>query len=448
MHSNDELYKKFNALFEIDNFSKNLQIFSLSIKNSNDKEVFYKFFKKITLNEQSKYAFFILDEIENKQKRGFKLDKILSIFKEYFSIEIDSVCLICEENYFVENDASNQLLSLKREQFKSKNFEKIFLKICEHNPEIENIFNEYRAESKNRIRNLLIEVFKNSRKISIPDNLENIYRFADWPNKVNFDLDLEIFECALACDSTKNNPESRDILIRKEWLELEDSEKLDIKKYGYVGKCWSYERNDYDELILLFAHRGTQFNKMGNILADLDIASQIKPKILQEALKYEKLILDKIQESKKIVHTGFSLGGYIAAECATVKTGNFKKYAVAFDSPGIEFESSLKNYSEFEDYIESYFLVPNIVNTCHKHVGKMFEIESGINVEKESTSINTESKLISEIEHAYNSHDLDLIIRLTRKYVSIRRVKEWPIAKNNTEFDSLAHSSDNKIIYY
>jgi hypothetical protein len=444
MHSNDELYKNFEkTLFDNNNFAKKIQVTSLS--TTNEKEDFFKFYKKITLNQQLKYAFIVLEEI----KGDCKSNRMLSIIKKYLEIEIDAVCLICEEEDFIESDASNQLLNLIRGQFKSSsnNFEKFFVKSYKNNSEFENICKYYRTNSKNRMWNLLNKVFESSRKINILDNLENIYRVADWPNKVNFDLELEIFECALACDSTKNNPESHDILVRKKWTQLENSKELKIKNYGYVGKCY-FKHSYNDEIIVLFAHRGTQFNETGNILADLDIASQIKPDILKEALKYEKLILDKIRESKKIVHTGFSLGGYIATECATEKTGDSKKYAVAFDSPGIEFESSPKNYSKFEDYIESYFLVPNIVNTCHKHVGKMFEIESRFKVEEESTSINTESKLISEIEHAFNSHDLDLIIRLTRKYISIRRVKEWPIAKNNTNFDSLAHSRDNKIIYY
>ncbi len=48
----------------------------------------------------------------------------------------------------------------------------------------------------------------------------------------------------------------------------------------YFGRCF-YKKSYEDKLIFLFAHRGTQFNEMGNISADLDIASQIKPDILK-----------------------------------------------------------------------------------------------------------------------------------------------------------------------
>ena len=219
-------------------------------------------------------------------------------------IEIDAVCVICEEEDFIESDASNQLLNLIRGQFKSSsnNFEKFFVKSYKNNSEFENICKEYRTNSKNRMWYLLNKVFERSRKINIVDNLENIYRFADWPNKVNFDLELEIFECALACDSTKNNPESHDILVRKKWTQLENSKELKIKNYGYVGKC--YFKHSYDnDIIVLFAHRGTQFKEIGNILADLDIASQIKPDILKDegGVEEERLKTDLTDELREII---------------------------------------------------------------------------------------------------------------------------------------------------
>jgi len=196
MHSNDELYKKFEkTLFDNNNFAKKIQVTSLS--TTNEKEDFVKFYKKITLNETLKYAFIVLEEI----KGDCKSIRMLSIIKKCLKIEIDAVCLICEEEDFIESNASNQLLDSIREQFKSlsNNFEKFFVKSYKNNTEFENICKDYRTDSNNRMWNLLNKVFENSRKISIPDNLENIYRFADWPNKVNFDLDLEIFECALVC---------------------------------------------------------------------------------------------------------------------------------------------------------------------------------------------------------------------------------------------------------
>ena len=204
----------------------------------------------------------------------------------------------------------------------------------------------------------------------------------------------------------------------------------------------AFFKKEKNRVTIVIAHRGTIVSHKGNILADLDIAESRKPAIMNEALEYEKQILsmkeiNDEQLNVTLIHTGFSLGGYIAAACAVKPFQRVRgdKLAVVLDAPGIE-TLTADEYKKYENKIMNYFLVPNVINTCNKHVGKMFQIKSNLDSKNEDVEISYQLDSIAALEQEFtntiNSHSLDLFKDLTRNYAIIKRVVEWPIAKNVT----------------
>lgn len=63
-----------------------------------------------------------------------------------------------------------------------------------------------------------------------------------------------------------------------------------------------------------FAHRGTQFDIFGNVLADIKIACLEHPSIVDNAVEFQIKVMDslaqmgKLKQTTRILHTGFSLG--------------------------------------------------------------------------------------------------------------------------------------------
>lgn len=63
-----------------------------------------------------------------------------------------------------------------------------------------------------------------------------------------------------------------------------------------------------------FAHRGTQFEIYGNVLADIKIACLEHPNIVEDAIQFQNKVMDslaqmgKLKQTTRILHTGFSLG--------------------------------------------------------------------------------------------------------------------------------------------
>ena len=57
-------------------------------------------------------------------------------------------------------------------------------------------------------------------------------------------------------------------------------------------------------------------------------------------------------------------------------------------------------------------------------------------------------EIVQEIEHTFQSHDLDLILSITKHYAPLREVEVWPTAVNTLDSSRFSHSRNiNDIIY-
>lgn len=172
------------------------------------------------------------------------------------------------------------------------------------------------------------------------------------------------------------------------WIECSTSEDLHEQRHGYYGVAY-YKIDPVTQTAeMVIAHRGTCLSNIdpyGNIVADIEIAKQQEPKILREAafryvnklFNHDFYASDLTQTFEingypitKITHTGFSLGGIIAGASAAMS--NTPMHAVTFDAPGI---GSLDiDRTAIADRITNIVTVPNIVNTCNQHVGKIKQL--------------------------------------------------------------------------
>ena len=171
-------------------------------------------------------------------------------------------------------------------------------------------------------------------------------------------------------------------LIDNGWKPLSTSEELQVTGEGYFGVAYHKFWRDEDDSIyaeVVIAHRVTCFDEKGNILADIQIAQQRPPKILQVAKVYIAELFALINSNgftiegrrtfqkrpiRQITHIGFSLGGFIAGACACLSRCNYVR-AVTFDAPGaayLEFTGRNKK----SDRVINYVTVPNLVNTCNR----------------------------------------------------------------------------------
>ncbi len=191
--------------------------------------------------------------------------------------------------------------------------------------------------------------------------------------------------------------------------------------------------------IILIAHRGTQ-----NVIADIQIAMDENPNIIMShAEKYENAVLNelvikqkcKITSSTIILHTGFSLGGYLAAASLLSESNQKirKKYgiqeenvfAVTLDAPGF------KNSFYSTNRITNYVTRPNLVNTCNKAIGKVIQILI-YKSDDITTNLDTFSDLIKEIkDKTLPSHNLENLVEVLKKRVKTLKVANWPEAKFN-----------------
>ncbi len=168
--------------------------------------------------------------------------------------------------------------------------------------------------------------------------------------------------------------------------------------------------------------------------------------IMNDAEKYEDAVLNelvikqkcKITSSTIILHTGFSLGGYLAA-ASLLSEGNQKirkkygiqeenVYAVTLDAPGFKNNQVQSFYSK---RITNYVTRPNLVNTCNKAIGKVIQI---LNYKSDAitTNLDTISDLIKEIkDKTLPSHNLENLVEVLKKRVKTLKVANWPEARFN-----------------
>jgi len=232
---------------------------------------------------------------------------------------------------------------------------------------------------------------------------------------------------------------------------LETSEELGIDQHGYFGVAYYKLNKATHTAEIVIAHRGTCFDKAGNVLADLKIMEKEKAEILEQAAflyaerihhKYSHIMVNnRGVEARipvtKVTHVGFSLGGYIAAACA-VLSNPVNSFAVTFDAPGCDY------LGDFDEQISmrviNYVTTPNLVNTANTHVGAVRRLSSFPEVNEkgykykntplklEVINLDTFQQLLSTLE----SHCLEKIITDTESLGVFRyeEVYKWPTANN------------------
>jgi GTPase SAR1 family protein len=277
-------------------------------------------------------------------------------------------------------------------------------------------------------------------------------------NNVELDnVEIKIYDCILMCNSSneKNIKEHEDRLIGQGWIKFREAvSDCEKNTNGYVGVAYKQLSIEKSECYrVAFAHRGTSFNEPGNIDADLAIALSEKPKIIKDALNFEKKTLEYILKSHsidektfEIIHTGFSLGGFIAAACVLDKITQKNYYGVTFDAPGCKYLLPEKIKSLNSENIVNYVTQPNLVNTCQEHVGKIIQLFEPNN-ETNQVSLKT-----NELINTYKTHNRKDLIDLLSKSLKLHPVNIWPKAEYNCEKENLEEiikifkSSDSETI--
>lgn len=236
-------------------------------------------------------------------------------------------------------------------------------------------------------------------------------------------------------------------LQQQGWNALPSSEEFDIRDHEYFGVAY-YKFDTEARCItdIVIGHRGTQFNQ-ANLLADLQIAEKRAPDILLEgALPYFDALVQYLSKVDirgiKIIHTGFSLGGFIAAAATANQIPEWENvYSVTFDAPGIDYlvsDSNKRCASKIINYVTS----PNVVNTCNKHIGKVRQLKFFLNDSsplpekiiarlKKGLSLKFENPNTTIIlMHTTKSHDMDKIIENIDKSKGLKykTVTQWPTA--------------------
>lgn len=204
-----------------------------------------------------------------------------------------------------------------------------------------------------------------------------------------------------------------------------------------------YFKDSYSTEKVFIIHQVTGFSKIGSIAADMQIAIGNNDDLVKDAVNFQKELFASLSSSRInnaiIVHTGFSLGGFIAASCVLDYDLSYQYQikAFTFDSPG--FCEQAQEDSQRSDQIFNFVTMPNLVNTCNKHVGRIFQICSEkFNSTQGPQSIQSISDLLPEFISTLDTHDLEQLIQMTSESTfSIKEVANWPQANPNLSIELL-----------
>tara|TARA_R110000868_G_scaffold392875_1_gene663722 strand:- start:32857 stop:34824 length:1968 start_codon:yes stop_codon:yes gene_type:complete len=265
------------------------------------------------------------------------------------------------------------------------------------------------------------------------------------------------FICALCCvmsshletshyqklkpdDINKHNAR-RQFLTENGWQALLTSEELKIVGEGYFGVAFHKTNPQTGIHEIIIAHRGTCFDEPGNVVADVAIMEKVEPtKIMALAKGYTEAICS-LYLTSNIIHAGFSLGGFIAANCVSL-TNEERITAVTFDAPGIDYlpiEPVIQ--STLNQRIINYVTTPNLVNTANRHIGdirRLVVFPEYLDKAAYSSSDVTEGipvKILNmstwhELMKTSKSHNLDKIIQAvsTANFLCYEEIAQWPVA--------------------
>lgn len=243
---------------------------------------------------------------------------------------------------------------------------------------------------------------------------------------------------------------------------------------GYYGVSYI---NDHKKQIVL-AHRGTLVKWNDLFKEDSPLKTDIKGILAGEivaqqaaAYKITKKITEEAQKKGyNLSITGHSLGAWLAELSLYFAYRDFNflsAKAVTFESPGSvifmdKFQSNVINYeTEFNLKtlnIVNYLSAPNFVNSCNKHVGRVYRvfpnISMGTHLEKikmvldwvkKKTSYDKNNLLESML--SIFGHTLDPLINIfdptTGKPTHSQEILDWPVIKytalESTDKNLLSH---------
>ena len=179
---------------------------------------------------------------------------------------------------------------------------------------------------------------------------------------------------------------------------LQDWETHKIYKYPEAGGYYGATYINRKDQQLVLAHRGTTLKWFDLIDKDSPTKTDLKGilggAIVAQQVAAYRAVKQAITDAKDLHYnlsvTGHSLGGWLAElslyfcyrdfDCPNVK-------AVTFDSPGSvmhmeQLKSNIINHTTELDIenldIVTYLSTPNFVNSCNKHVGRVYRIFSEI----------------------------------------------------------------------
>lgn len=225
----------------------------------------------------------------------------------------------------------------------------------------------------------------------------------------------------------------------KGWKPIINSKELNIG-IGFFGAAYYRKIQNTHEIEIIIAIRGTYLIEPHNIIADIAIAKNEIPEILNPAFDFVGELLNTHIPSllrkyhgfniNKITYSGFSLGGFIAMACAS-EFDDMSTNVITFDSPG---SLDIDDLSMSEKVI-NIFKRPNMINTCGKHVGLMFE---ELHSNNPSTDIDFDVDLhkplsqqaTNEFLNIFYNHNLIGMITFFEQGGKYRQVREHPVAIN------------------
>lgn len=224
---------------------------------------------------------------------------------------------------------------------------------------------------------------------------------------------------------------------------------------GYFGVALVNQKT----LQIVLSHRGTNFTNGHHLATDLlGVLAGIDTKQLEASLCFTREVLDYAEKrGYRLGIVGHSLGGWLAQLTAydCIARGYEDVYVVTLDTPGSEhglkrqFASNgsfrlhvpLKNV-DFTHYL-SY---PNIVNTCHPHVGEVIHIQPIFGQRRLWQHVVTEvvswwswwngpphylKRLLEETIYSANTHASDPLVDAfdhERKFPNkAYEMKRWPL---------------------
>ncbi len=227
------------------------------------------------------------------------------------------------------------------------------------------------------------------------------------------------------------------------------------------GRYYSASYNNDEDGQLVLAHRGTTFVWQDLPAKDSPLKTDLKGILSNNIVAQQVAAYDMTKEVAAYAKehgynfsiTGHSLGAWLAELSLYFSIYDFKQpaKAVTFDSPGsIVMEDLAPNVfnrtseREIKDLdITTYLSAPNFVNTCKKHVGKVYRIypdtkkpqnvEKMLAIGKKFGLDTTKTKNLLEPLWTNFGHSLDMQLDVfdpeTGKPTKYDQVSNWPVIK-------------------